>query len=133
MNKQLKSWMYSLIVVYIMFLAVKGIIRLFWNTDDDHVLIGRVMLTLTLLFVFSFIYIIGIYHIVGPHKVDNYYGYFIIIIIIVLVAGFIFDIIFDFRKSKLVRKEKFDYQAIFKFYKDEENKKLKKSGRAKLT
>jgi len=89
MNPKLKSLLSSAAVVFIFVFATLGIVRLFWNTRDMDKFEGRAKFIGILLVLFTFIYFIGIYHIVGVGKVDNYYYGLIIFHFVYLVVGVI--------------------------------------------
>ncbi|MCL4483501.1 MAG: hypothetical protein M1445_12990 [Bacteroidetes bacterium] len=89
MNPKLKSLLSSAAVIFIYVFATIGIVRLFWNTGDTDKFEGRAKFIGILLILFTFIYFIGIYHIVGVAKVDNYYYGLIIFHIVYLVVGVI--------------------------------------------
>jgi hypothetical protein len=77
MNKDLKSF-FSVIGIFLLYLyATVGIIKLLWNTKDGYMFEGRVKFISIMMIVFSFIYIISIYHIVGPYNVGEFYKVFI--------------------------------------------------------
>jgi hypothetical protein len=77
MNKDLKSFLWSIAIVLLYIYATAGIIKLLWNTKDDYKFEGRVKFISYLLFIFSAIYVIGIYHVVGPYLVAPFYKVFI--------------------------------------------------------
>lgn len=87
MNPKLKSLLTSAAVIFIYLFATLGIVRLFWNTNDVDKFEGRAKFIGILLVLFTFIFFIGIYHIVGVAKVDNYYYGLIIFHISYLIIG----------------------------------------------
>ena len=89
MNPKLKSLLSSAAVVFIFVFATIGITHLIWNTKDSYKFEGRATLLGFLVIIFSFVYIIGIYHIVGVAKVDIYYYGLIIFHFIYLILGLI--------------------------------------------
>lgn len=97
MNSKLKSLLTSAAVVFIYLFATLGIVRLFWNTNDVDKFEGRAKFIGILLILFTIVYIIGIYHIVGVAKVDNYYYGLITFHVIYLVVGLI---VFLFKTGK---------------------------------
>jgi hypothetical protein len=97
MNKNLRSLLQSLAVILIFFYATAGIVKLFWNTDNEYVFEVRVKFLTLFLFTISFFYIIGIYYIVGHANVDPFYYVFIFIALAYLVVGIIANL---FMKSK---------------------------------
>lgn len=97
MNSKLKSLLTSAAVVFIYLFATLGIVRLFWNTNDVDKFEGRAKFIGILLILFTIVYIIGIYHIVGVANVDNYYYGLIIFHVIYLVVGLI---VFLFKTGK---------------------------------
>ena len=87
MNKQLKSWAWSIAIVLLYFYATRGVVKLLWNTSNVHMFEGRVKFIMYLLFFFSLVYIVGIYHLVGSHNVDPFYKVFIGFHVIYLITG----------------------------------------------
>lgn len=87
MNKQLKSAAYTFIFLLIYYWASKGIVRLLFNTNDEEQFDGRVKFINYSLVLFSLIYVIGIYHIVGPYHTESFYKYFVIFNFIYLAVG----------------------------------------------
>ena len=89
MNPKLKSLLTSAAVIFVYLFATLGIVRLFWNTNDVDKFEGRAKFIGILLILFTIVYIIGIYHIVGVAKVDIYYYGLIIFHVIYLTLGLI--------------------------------------------
>lgn len=89
MNKNLKSLLQSLAIILIFFYATAGIVKLFWNTNDEYMFEGRVKFLTLLLFIVSIFYVIGIYHLFGHYKVEPFYWAFIFLAISYLVIGVI--------------------------------------------
>jgi hypothetical protein len=87
MKIDVKSILWSLTVVGLYIIATVGVIKLFWNTDDEYMFEGRVKFILYILILFNLIYIIGIYHLVGPHKTDLFYETLIYGHLLYLVIG----------------------------------------------
>lgn len=87
MKIDVKSILWSLTIVGLYIIATVGVIKLFWNTDDEYMFEGRVKFILYLLILFNLIYIIGIYHLVGPHKTDLFYETLIYCHLLYLVIG----------------------------------------------
>jgi hypothetical protein len=87
MNSNLKSLLTSAGVVFFYIFATIGIVKLFWNTDSAEKFQGRVILLGLGLFVISFIYVIGIYHIVGSRNVDIFYKVFILFQTMYCITG----------------------------------------------
>lgn len=91
MNKEIKSAAYTLIFLLIYLWAAKGIVKLLFNTDDEYKFDGRVKFINYSLVLFSLVYIIGIYHIVGPYHTAECYKAFVIFNFIYLAVGNIFN------------------------------------------
>lgn len=73
MKINVKSILWSLTIVGLYIIATVGVIKLFWNTDDEYMFEGRVKFILYLSILLNLIYVIGIYHLVGPYKTDLFY------------------------------------------------------------
>lgn len=89
MNKDLKSLLTSLGIILIYFVATAGIVKLLWNTKDSNIFAIRVKFLVTLLCLFSFIYVVGIYHVVGPYHTEGFYKLFLIVQLIYVGVGLI--------------------------------------------
>jgi hypothetical protein len=97
-DKELKSLFTSLGIILLYFYATVGIVKLFWNTDNDYKFEGRVKFLVLLSILVSIIYIIGAPYIVGLHKVDPYYKAFIGLQLIYVGVGLISNLLI---KSKI--------------------------------
>ena len=91
MDRQIKSAAYTLIFLLIYYWASKGIVKLLFNTKNEYRFDGRVKLINYSLVLFSLIYIIGIYHVVGPYHTESFYKYFVIFNFIYLAVGNLFN------------------------------------------
>ena len=80
---------YSLGIILIYFVATAGIVKLLWNTKDSNIFAIRVKFLVTLLCLFSFIYVVGIYHVVGPYHTEGFYKLFLIVQLIYVGVGLI--------------------------------------------
>ena len=87
MNKDIKSLLTSAGIILFYVFATIGIVRLLWNTDNEHMFEGRVKFLILFSILFSLFYIIGIYHIVGPYHTDMFYKIFVYGQFIYVVVG----------------------------------------------
>jgi len=87
MNKDLKSFL-SVIGIFLLYIyATAGMVKLLWNTKDCNMFEGRIKFISIMMTLLSFIYVISIYHIVGPYKVGEFYKLFIGFHFIYLFVG----------------------------------------------
>jgi hypothetical protein len=88
MEKTIRSYLNTLIVLFIFYFATRGIVKLFWNNKDIKVIRARTQFLFGVLFIGSLFYIIGIYHIVGGKYslVSFFYNIYI-------VVGLLYDIV----------------------------------------
>ncbi len=95
MEKTIRSYLNTLIVLFIFYFATRGIVKLFWNHKDTKVVKARTQLIFGILFIGSFFYIIVIYHIVGGKNslVSFFYKIYIIVAFIYIVVGLLYDIV----------------------------------------
>ena len=101
MNKQLKSLINALVFLYFFLEATKGIVRLLWNTKEPKAFDARVKLLSYLTPLFSFIYIIAIYHLVGHSRVEPFYKVFIGLIFLYFFLGILYNELYNlFSKFK---------------------------------
>jgi hypothetical protein len=73
-----KSLFYSTIIIGVYYLATEGIVKLLFNEKEDIKHNTQVMILFVILFILSFIFVVSIYHIVGPFKTEPYYKGFLI-------------------------------------------------------
>lgn len=106
MEKAIRSYLNTLIVLFIFYFATRGIVKLFWNHKDLKVVRARTQFLFGSLFLFSLVYIIGIYHLVGGKYslVTFFYKIYIIVAFIYIVLGLLYDALSDsFSKFKKFR------------------------------
>jgi hypothetical protein len=77
MNREFKSLINSLLVILLYYYAIQGIVKLFWNTDDQYRFKGRVHFLGLLLILVTILGIILPYHLF-PGSVVNVIYYSII-------------------------------------------------------
>jgi len=87
MNKEIKSIAYTFIFLLIYFWASKGIVKLFFNTNDKRKFDNQVKFLNYCFVLFSLVYLIGIYHIVGPFHTAGFYKAFVIFNFVYLALG----------------------------------------------
>jgi hypothetical protein len=87
MNSNLKSLFTSAGIVFFYIFATMGVVKLLWNTNNIEKFQGRVILLGLGSFVFSLLYIVGTYHIVGSRNVDVFYKAFILFQTMYCVTG----------------------------------------------
>jgi hypothetical protein len=87
MNKDFKSILISASIILLYFYCMAGIIKLIANDKNGARFDLKVRFISTLFALISFIYIIGIYHIVGVENVDGWYRGFIISSFIGFIIG----------------------------------------------
>jgi predicted membrane channel-forming protein YqfA (hemolysin III family) len=92
MEKTIRSYLNSLIVIFIFYFATRGIVKLFWKDKDKEVVNAKIYIIFVVLFLSSFIYIVGIYHIVGPANTNPYYKIYLFLAFIYLLIGIFYDI-----------------------------------------
>lgn len=85
--KDLKSILTSLSIILIYFYATAGIVKLIWNTDNEYMFDGRVKFLVLLQILFFFIYVFGMYYIVGVYRINSFYLAYAIFQIIYVVVG----------------------------------------------
>jgi hypothetical protein len=87
MNKELRSIGYTLIILLVYYWASKGIIKLLANTTNQRMFDARVRLINYSIVIFSGVFIIGIYHIVGPYHTKAFYKTFVMLHFAYLFVG----------------------------------------------
>jgi hypothetical protein len=91
MKKEIKSMLWTLAILLIINYATKGIVKLFWNRNKKELFSTKVQFINYCIGVFSVIYIIGIYHIVGPYYTEIFYKIYIILFFIYIAIGLFFN------------------------------------------
>lgn len=95
MEKSIRSYLNSLIVIFIFYFATRGIVKLLWNHQDKEVVKARTFIVFASLFIGSFFYIIITYHLVDgkTEMVRFFYKIYILLAFLYIVVGLIYDII----------------------------------------
>ena len=88
MNKDLKSFMWSLAFILFYFYATAGIVKLFWNTKNEYMFSGRVKFLVYLHVLVTLIAIILPYHSLGPQNIDGLYRVIVIYHFVYIMLGF---------------------------------------------
>ena len=95
MEKSIRSYLNSLIVIFIFYFATRGIVKLLWNHQDKEVVKARTFIVFASLFIGSFFYIIITYHLVDgkTEMVRFFYKIYLLLVFLYIVVGLIYDII----------------------------------------
>jgi|688.fasta_scaffold10454_6 hypothetical protein len=95
MEKTIRSYLNSLIIIFIFYFATRGIVKLLWNHNDGEVVKARTFILFACLFIGSFFYIIITYHLVDgkTEMVQFFYKIYLSLAFLYIVVGLIYDII----------------------------------------
>jgi hypothetical protein len=95
MEKNIRSYLNSLIVIFIFYFATRGIVKLLWNHNNRDVVKARTFILFTCLFIGSFFYIVITYHLVDgkTEMVRIFYKIYLFLAFLYIVVGLIFDIV----------------------------------------
>lgn len=95
MEKSIRSYLNSLIVIFIFYFATRGIVKLLWNHQDKEVVKARTFIVFASLFIGSFFYIIITYHLVNgkTEMVRFFYKIYLLLAFLYIVVGLIYDMI----------------------------------------
>ena len=95
MEKNIRSYLNSLIVMFIFYFATRGIVKLLWNHQDKEVVKARTFILFASLFIGSFFYIVITYHLVGGKTVmvQFFYKIYLFLAFLYIVVGLLCDII----------------------------------------
>jgi hypothetical protein len=95
MEKTIRSYLNSLIIIFIFYFATRGIVKLFWNHQDREVIKARTLILFVCLFFGSFFYIVITYHLVDGKTVMVHFFYkiYLFLAFLYIVVGLIYDII----------------------------------------
>lgn len=95
MEKSIRSYLNSLIVMFIFYFATRGIVKLLWNHQDKGVVKARTFILFVCLFIGSFFYIVITYHLVDGKTVmvKFFYKIYLFLAFLYIVVGLLYDII----------------------------------------
>jgi hypothetical protein len=95
MEKNIRSYLNSLIIIFIFYFATRGIVKLFWNHNNREVVKARTFILFASLFIGSFFYIVITYHLVDgkTEMVRFFYKIYLILAFLYIVVGLIYDIV----------------------------------------
>lgn len=91
MKKEFKSILWTIAILLIINYATRGIVKLFWNRNNRGLFSAKVQFINYCIGIFSVIYIIGIYHIVGPYHTQIFYKIYGIFFLIYIGIGLFFN------------------------------------------
>lgn len=102
MNKNIKSFLYSLIFIYVIYLCIKGLVKLFWRPKNQEDLYVKTKFAFIFFFLFSMIFVFGVHYIFEFEQVNRIYKISIYFVLIMLIIGILNNEIFNFgfKKSK---------------------------------
>ena len=95
MKNQISSLTKSFIFIYLYFLATKGVVRLLWNSKQTRIFDLRVKFLLLITPMFSFVYIVVLYHLLGHSRVKFYYMILIILLALYFFGGLLTNEIYN--------------------------------------
>ena len=103
MEKSIKSYLYSFLVILVFYYATRGIVRLFWNHTNQKIVRARTFILFVSLFFGSLFYIIVTYHLVGgkTEYVQVFYKIYLILAFIYIVLGLMYDIISEAKLKQM--------------------------------
>lgn len=81
------SFAWSLLIIYLFYLATLSWVKMLWDSEDSNVFMARVKVLMGITFFGSIAYIIGIYHLVGHSQVDPFFTLFICVSLTYLGVG----------------------------------------------
>lgn len=87
MNRNLKSLGNSFLIILLYYLALKGLVKAFWNTDNEYQFKGRVKFLGFLLIISTAVIVILPYHLFNIEVVEVIYQLFIICHLLLLFFG----------------------------------------------
>jgi uncharacterized membrane protein YozB (DUF420 family) len=95
MEKTIRSYLNSLIIIFIFYFATRGIVKLIWNHNDREVVKARTFILFASLFIGSFFYIVITYHLVDgkTEMVRFFYKIYLSLAFLYIVVGLIYDIV----------------------------------------
>ena len=87
MNKDLKSFANSLIIIFIYYISLIGLVRAFWHTTNENQFEGRVKFLGLFLILLTMIGVFVPYHVFGHGTVDFIYRVIVINHLLLLAVG----------------------------------------------
>ena len=115
MNKNLKSFLYTLFFLYILYLCIKGLVKLFWKPKNQDELMSKTKFVFILFLLFSFCFILIVYHLFEYEQVNRIYEGYLYSVFILLIVGILNNEIFNFG-FKNSNDKKLDINELFDYY-----------------
>ena len=91
MEKSIRSYLNSLAVILFFYFATRGIVKLIWYDKNKEIVQARTYIIFVMSFLISLLYVIGIYHIVGPENTNFFYKIYIFLAFLYILIGIIYD------------------------------------------
>ncbi len=116
MYKKIKSILYSLFFLYIIYLCIKGLVKLLWRPKSQHDLLTKTKFVFILFFLFSLTFIVITYYLFNYEQVNYIYKVYIYFVLILCIIGILNNEIFNFGYNIPYKKEKTDINELFDYY-----------------
>ena len=117
MNKNIKSFLYSLIFLYIIYLCIKGLVKLFWRPKSVDELLNKTKFIFILFFLFSFFFIVITHYFFNYEQVNNIYKIYIYFVLILFVIGILNNEIFNIGYGISINQKKTDINDLYNYFK----------------
>lgn len=117
MTKNLKSFLYSLIFIYIIYLCIKGLVKLFLRPKNQVDLSSKTKFVFILFSLLSLIFIFLVYYMFDFEQVNVIYKNYLYVIFTLFIIGILNNEIFNFGYNGSKNQEKTDINELFNYFK----------------
>lgn len=121
MFKKIKSIFYSLIFLYIIYLCIKGLVKLFWRPKNEYDLFTKTKFVFILFFLLSLIFIFLTYYLFNYEQVNYIYEIYLYSVLVLFLIGILNNEIFNFGYSVSKKNEKTDINELFNYFNETKN------------
>lgn len=121
MYKKIKSIFYSLIFLYIIYLCIKGLVKLFWRPKNEYDLFAKTKFVFILFFLLSLIFVFLTYYLFNYEQVNYIYEIYLYSVLVLFLIGILNNEIFNFGYSVSKKNEKTDINELFNYFNETKN------------
>jgi hypothetical protein len=117
MNKNIKSFLYTFFFLYVIYLCIKGLVKLFWRPKNQEDLYVKTKIIFILFFLVSLFFVFGVYYVFEFEQVNRIYEISIYFVFIMFIIGILNNQIFNIGYGISINQEKKDINDLYNYFK----------------
>ena len=117
MKKNIKSFLYTFFFLYIIYLCIKGLVKMFWSPKNKEDLYHKTKFVFILFFLISLVFILIVHYLFKFEDVNNIYKIYLYSILLLFIVGILNNEIFNIGYSSSKPDEKINEKELYEYFK----------------